>query len=194
VTIPPPSDTSANHPAFPELRTPRFVLRQIIPADLPTVFAGLSNPQVIQHYGVSYDSLDATQRQMDWFEELFAQGTGIWWGICTPDARSTLIGACGFNDLVAVHRRAELGYWLLPPYWGKGIARECVTAIIAHAFDALGLHRVGAEVDVGNHRSAKLLESVGFRFEGVRRGCELKDGAFLDIEQYGRLSTDPSPV
>ena len=64
-STPPTRDVPPPLPAFPELRTSRFVLRQIIATDLPTVFAGLSDPQVIRHYGVSYDSLASTQRQME---------------------------------------------------------------------------------------------------------------------------------
>ena len=99
---------------FPELRTARFRLRRIVPADIDAVFRGLSDPAVIAHYGVSYQTLEATQRQMDWFEEIHAAGTGTWWGISGPAPDAPLIGACGLNDVHAEHRRGELGYWLLP--------------------------------------------------------------------------------
>lgn len=179
---------------FIELATSRFRLRRIAPADIGRVFQGLSDPLVIAHYGVAYDSLEATQRQMDWFEEIHAAGTGVWWGICEPGADAPLIGACGLNDIRAEHGRGELGYWLLPGHWGRGIATECVGAMLEHAFGAMGLHRVGADVDVGNHASRRLLERLGFRLEGVRRSYERKGGAHIDLMYYGRLATDPLPT
>jgi [ribosomal protein S5]-alanine N-acetyltransferase len=180
-------------PTFPELRTSRFLLRRIVPNDLSTVFAGLSNPQVIVNYGVSYESLEATQHQLDWFENIFKERTGIWWGISDPTMSKRLLGACGLNDIVMEHKRAELGYWLLPEQWGKGVAQECVRAILSYAFVTLGIHRVGADVDIENNKSSTLLETLGFQLEGVRRGCELKNGVYLDLKQYSLLSSDSVP-
>lgn len=175
---------------FVELTTARFRLRRIVPADVGTVYRGLSDPRVIAHYGVSYESLEATQRQMDWFEEIHATRTGVWWGVCEPGADDALIGACGLNDIKAEHARGELGYWLLPGYWGLGIATECVGAVLEHAFGALGLHRVGADVDANNHASRRLLERLGFRLEGIRRDYERKGGVHIDLMNYARLASD----
>jgi len=178
--------------SFPELRTARFLLRRIVAADAEAVFLGLSDPRVIRHYGVSYRTREEAQLQMRWFEDLLSHGTGIWWAVCEPTNPSKLIGAAGFNDLSTRHRRAELGYWLLPSHWGRGAASECVSALLAHAFGVMNLHRVAADVDIDNLRSIALLERLGFQFEGVRRGCELKDGKYLDLRVYSRLATDPA--
>lgn len=177
-------------PSFPEIRTSRFLLRRIVPNDLSRIFAGLSDPRVIANYGVSYESPEATQRQLDWFESIFRNRTGVWWGISDPALNDELLGACGLNDIVVEHKRAELGYWLLPEQWGKGVARECVSAILTYAFGTLGIHRIGADVDIENQKSSNLLESLGFQLEGFRRGCELKNGVFLDMKQYSLLSSD----
>lgn len=177
---------------FPQLRTSRCLLRQIVPADIDAVYAGLSDPQVIAHYGVSYTSLADTRRQMDWFAQIERDGSGLWWGISTG-TDTPLIGACGLNDIDAQHRRAELGYWLLPEHWGQGIAFECVGNMLDHAFGAMGLYRIAAEVDIGNQRSQRLLERLGFQFEGIRRGCEWKHDRFLDLKTYSRLASDAAP-
>lgn len=183
----------SNSSNFPELRTVRFLLRRIVASDLPAVYAGLSDPLVIAHYGVSYDSLEATREQMEWFESIYANGTGVWWGICDPANPSVLLGACGLNDLVRQHRRAELGYWLFPMHWGKAIASECLSALLAYALGPLALHRIGAEVDLDNDRSCRLLERLGFTLEGIRRAYEHKNGKPLDLKLYSRLACDPSP-
>jgi ribosomal-protein-alanine N-acetyltransferase len=182
--------TTTTFEHFPALATRRFLLRRIVRADVDAVFQALSGPRVYATCGVSYDSLDATEKQMDWYEHLYASGTGIWWAICSPESKRELIGACGFSSLDSHHRRAEIGYWLLHDHWGCGIASECVEAIVSYGFRSLQLHRIAADVDIGNDRSSRLLEQLGFRFEGIRRGCELKNGTFLDLQCYSRLATD----
>lgn len=186
--------TDVSHVRFPELRTARFLLRRIVPADAEAVFLGLSDQRVIRHYGVSYRTREEAQAQMRWFEDLLAQGTGIWWAVCEPLHPATLIGATGFNDVCTKHLRGDLGYWLLPDHWGRGVARECVAAVLAYGYEVMKLHRVAAEVDVGNLRSSALLERLGFQFEGTRRGWELKDGERIDLAVYSRLATDPAPA
>jgi ribosomal-protein-alanine N-acetyltransferase len=168
-------------------------MRRLVPADRDTVFRGLSDPRVIAHYGVSYATPEATQAQMNWFEEIFAQGTGVWWGICRPANPSDLLGAVGINDLCARHRRAELGYWLLPEHWRQGVAQECVAALLRHAYEDMHLYRVGAEVDIGNARSIRLLGRLGFQYEGTRRGYESKNGRPLDLLFFARLAADTAP-
>lgn len=180
----------STQPDFPEIRTSRFLMRRIVQSDIESVFAGLSDPLVIANYGVSYDTLEATQIQMDWFNEIYDTGTGIWWGICEPLDPSRLIGAVGLNDISHMNHRAELGYWLFPAYWGRGIATECVSSMLTYAFCTLRMHRIGAEVDIDNLGSSRLLERLGFHHEGIRRGYEIKNGTHLDIMCFSRLSTD----
>lgn len=175
---------------FPRFTTPRFILREIQQADIEAVYRGLSDPQVIRHYGVSFHSLEATQVQMDWYRELQEQSEGLWWGICLAETPDELIGACGFNDWSIEHRHIELGYWLLPGFWRSGIMVECLPAIIQHAFTAMGVHRVEAVVEPENVASTRVLEKLGFIHEGTRRECELKQGRFLSLASYGLLVTE----
>ncbi|TDV50317.1 hypothetical protein EC919_107336 [Pseudomonas graminis] len=60
-----------------------YTLRKVEPRDIHAVFAGLSHPQVIAHYGVSYASLEATAEQMHWFERVVSEGHGRWWATAT---------------------------------------------------------------------------------------------------------------
>lgn len=174
---------------FPVLETGRLRLREIVEEDIRSIFLGLSDPQVIRYYGVSYATLEATQAQMDWYRELLLERTGIWWGICRPDNPAELLGACGYNDWERRHRRAELGYWLMPEHWRRGVMRESLEAVIAYGFDAMELHRIEAVVDTENPASSGLLRGLGFAHEGVRRECEYQEGRYLSLDCFGLLSS-----
>ena len=113
---------------FPSLKTDRFVLRQFDRTDLENVYKGLSHPDVIKYYGISFDTLEATKEQIKWFQQLEENETGIWWAICAKEDL-TFLGAGGLNDLEKENRKAEIGFWLLPENWGKGIMKEVMPVI-----------------------------------------------------------------
>lgn len=174
---------------FPNLYTKRLVLRQIIQTDIEQVFKGLSHQDVIRYYGVSYNTLAATQAQINWYYALYAQQTGIWWGLCTPE-NIELMGACGIYNISRQHGKAELGFWLLPEYWNQGLMYEAVDACINFTFNELRLHRLEAYVETPNLASAALLKKLCFQQEGTFRDYEYKNGQFIHVAIYSRLCTE----
>ncbi|GIJ34564.1 GNAT family N-acetyltransferase [Micromonospora sediminimaris] len=60
---------------------------------------------------------------------------------------------------------AELGYIFDPAYGGQGYATEAVTAMVAYAFDRLGVRRITAGCFADNLASVRILEKVGMRRE-----------------------------
>ncbi len=174
---------------FPTLKTERFLLRQIRADDIDNIYRGLSNPEVIKYYGVNFDSLQATEEQMLWFENLEKTKTGIWWAICSLDGK-TFYGAGGFNALSATHKKAEIGFWLLPDYWKQGIMREVFPVLCNYGFDKLGLNRIEGMVETENKNCKNAIEKMNFVLEGTMRECEIKDGQYLSIDMYSLLKKD----
>lgn len=166
-----------------------YVLRKIQEKDIHNVFAGLSHPDVIAYYGVSYESLVATTEQMLWYEEITSERKGIWWGIAKREG-DELIGACGLNDWLPVHRRIDLGYWLLPDFWGQGIMRAALPSILRYAFVQMNVHRVHADVETDNLPSSNLLRKLGFVHEGTLRDVERKNERYVSLQQFSLVSTD----
>ena len=79
------------------------------------------------------------------------------------------------------------GRKLVTNSWRKGIMSEAVLAVVESCFEELDMHRVEANVTVGNQASAKLLESQGFTLEGTWRDKVYGRGAFHSLWQYGIL-------
>jgi RimJ/RimL family protein N-acetyltransferase len=65
------------------------------------------------------------------------------------------------------HRTGEIGYVLNPEYEGNGYVTEASRALLALAFDGLGLHRVIGRIDARNEASAAVLRRLGMRQEAV---------------------------
>jgi ribosomal-protein-alanine N-acetyltransferase len=165
----------------------RLELRPIIATDKAYIHRGLSHPDVIRHYAVSFPTLEATQEQMDWYAGLERDGSGQWFAIISTDG-SEFCGAIGINNIAKGHRRCELGFWLLPEHWRKGIMREALPLVIHHAFHTLALHRIMAEVETDNAASAKALVQAGFVHEGTLRECEWKDGRTISLDVFALLN------
>src|SRR5690606_13390095 len=90
----------------------------------------------------------------------------------------SLIGSIGFDGLTKGHK-AEIGYWLAKPWWGRGIMTALVGKVCEYAFAQWNLVRITAQVFESNLASARVLETNGFEFEGLLRKHHLKDGRFL---------------
>ena len=172
---------------FPELRTERLALKQIHASDQQKIFEGLSDPMVIRYYGVSYSTYEATQEQMAWYENLWTTGTGAWWKICDLETNE-FMGACGLNNLQRIHKKAEMGFWLLPQFWGKGIIPKAIEQVLNYAFGKFDLHRIEAFVEVGNESSMKALLKGGFKHEGTMEDVERKNGKFISLHVFAKLS------
>lgn len=59
-------------------------------------------------------------------------------------------GAGGFNGLSKEHKKAEIGFWLLPDFWKKGYMQEAFPVICNYGFEKLDLNRIEGFVDSEN--------------------------------------------
>ena len=80
---------------------------------------------------------------------------------------------------------AEVGWWLNPEWWGRGIASVAVGRFVDYCFNDLDLHRVEAWVFVSNPASARVAEKAGFILEGVAKDGSRKRGHLIDLLRYG---------
>ncbi len=86
--------------------------------------------------------------------------------------------------------RLELGYVLGRQFWKQGLMHEAADAACAHAFSAMGIRRIEAEVNPANVASCKLLTKLGFTHEGTLRQRWVGKGAAYDTHVYGLLVDD----
>ncbi len=67
----------------------------------------------------------------------------------------------GWFEIAGDRSAAELGYRLRKEFWGRGLATEGSRALIAKAFDELGVERVWAQTMAVNTRSRRVMEKSG---------------------------------
>jgi len=168
------------------LKSNKLCLSVFNEGDLQNIYEGLSNADVIKYYGVSYNTLESAKAQLHWFTNLQEQGEGIWWAVYSAKD-NTFYGAIGLNNFSKQHLKVEIGFWLLPEFWGKGIVSEAIKLVSNYAFNSLNVNRIEAFVESENENSSKVLVKTGFNYEGTMVKCEIKKSKFIDIAIYALL-------
>jgi len=81
-----------------------------------------------------------------------------------PDGR--LIGLCGLQALrLGCRWEVEIGWWLTPRYWGRGLASEAASAVMKFALKNLPVERIVAIAIAENYASRRIMEKIGMRYE-----------------------------
>jgi RimJ/RimL family protein N-acetyltransferase len=185
-----PDDARA---APPTLHGARLVLRPFAPADAPDV-ARLAGAREVAEGTLTVPHPYPEPAAAAWIAghaAAWADGSRVTYALTLREG-GALVGAAGLA-ITPAHRRAELGYWVGVPHWGRGYCTEAVRALIAFALGPLALHRVEAHHFVRNPASGRVMQKLGMRLEGVHRGAVLKDGRFEDLAHYAILADDPRP-
>ena len=64
---------------------------------------------------------------------------------------------------------AVLGYWLSPEVAGQGVMPVSVALVTDYLMDQVGLHRVEINVRPENVASLRVIQKLGFRYEGLKQ-------------------------
>ncbi|WP_062061727.1 GNAT family N-acetyltransferase [Aquimarina longa] len=171
------------------METKNYILKEVEYSDIKNIHKGLSDPDITKFYDVHFPTLEAVKEQMDWYEELKKNGTGIWW--CIYDkVDHQFCGAGGFNSLQQEHQRAEIGFWLLKDFWGKGIMKEIMPRLFEEGFTTLKLNRIEGYVVSSNIKCKNALEKINFCYEGTMREFEIKNGSKISVDIYSLLKSE----
>jgi RimJ/RimL family protein N-acetyltransferase len=147
------------------MRTTRLTLRPLAVGDAEALHAIYSDAEAMTWW--SHPPHDMIEETRDRVERNVSAADWRAWAI-TLTGDDTAIGT------LAAHEKrqgkvVEIGYSLIRAEWGKGIAREAVSALITQLF-AEGNRRLFADTDPDNLASNRLLERLGFTREGHLRG------------------------
>ena len=119
--------------------------------------------------------------------------TGPHVGLVAREAASgRVVGVVNLMEIVAnpFYQGAYLGYHGMAALAGRGLMTEAVRLATAHAFGALGLHRLEANIQPGNTRSIALVRRLGFRLEGFSPRYLRVDGEWRDHERWALLADE----
>ena len=64
---------------------------------------------------------------------------------------------------------AVLGYWVSPEIAGRGVMPTAVALVTDYLMDQVGLHRVEINIRPENLASLRVIQKLGFRYEGLKQ-------------------------
>ena len=82
------------------------------------------------------------------------------------------------------NNKAEIGYWIGTPFWGKGYMTEATAAIIRFGFEELSLNRIFASYISDNVASGRVMEKCGMIKEGEFADNIRKNGEYKSTVHY----------
>jgi RimJ/RimL family protein N-acetyltransferase len=165
-------------------------LRAFRDDDLHELHALHSDPRVMRYWSFpAWTGLDQAREYLVRAVAARDASRMLCWALARRED-DRLIGAVTLYAINHAQQRAEIGYALQSGHWGRGYAGEALDLALGHAFDALSLRRVEADIDPRNSASCALVERLGFEREGLLRERWHVAGELCDTALYGLLARD----
>ncbi len=175
-----------------KISSERLSFRFFTTEDFPLFYSVFSNETVMRYAWI--DRISSEEDARTFFEGFINTGEEVnkdgsyAFAVFSKDSNEFV----GFADIL-VHSRnssggcGEIGYFLLPEYWGKGFATELANTLIELGFTKLGFHKISARCNSKNLKSEGIMKKAGMTLEGELRKVRYKYGNWDDEKNYGIL-------
>jgi [ribosomal protein S5]-alanine N-acetyltransferase len=173
------------------IQTERLAMRDFLPEDFASVHAYASDPEVTRYTAFGPNTPEVTT---EFLQRVCAEASGperknfSFAAIHRPT--NQLIGSCGLMRSDANGPQYGFGYVLHRDWWRRGFGREMVSALVEFGFRELGARRLWAHVFVGNVGSARIVEELGFREEGVALQSFYVRNTWFDVRTFAMLRSE----
>lgn len=197
----PQNDMAASLPVFGRSRQPDWreglpvlkalglTLRELTPADAPSLCAQLTTAQVTRFISPPPTSVAGFERFIAWTHNERAAGRYACFAV-VPDGESAAVGIFQVRMLEGRDGVAEWGFILGEAYWGTGLFLAGAQRVVDFAFAEMGLQRLEARAAVQNGRGQGALAKLGAVREAVLRQSFERHGERLDQVLWGLVHED----
>ena len=165
------------------LVTKRLYLSPYTRSDLDNLLL-LRSTEAVWTYSTSKadSSQEGAHGQLETILDKYAKGEYAQFALFKKDG--TYIGEAGVYHGNVEYRKINIGYNLLPPFWGNGFATEITKAIINWYLENSDIQRIEATVLEDNLASRRVLEKSNMQLEGVLRKFTVIDGSSRNLCFY----------
>jgi RimJ/RimL family protein N-acetyltransferase len=171
------------------LESPRLILREFVVDDWHSVHQYARDVDVVKFMHWGPNSEDDTKAYLDYIMTAQRQQPRrIYEFAVILKHDGLLIGGAGLH--LEKYSQASLGYCFNKQFWGQGLATETVRSLCEYGFNALQLHRTFATCRTENRASARVMEKLGMKRDGVLREHFYAKGQWQNSFLYSILSRE----
>ena len=169
------------------LETQRLVIRPYVESDLMECFWLMQDDALFTFLGMSVMPLDEYEKLFRWLMKSYNVGFD---GDFKYSFNVTLketgkhIGWVGIGGADFDHSVKEI-YWLIGiEYQNKGYASEAAAALLEYGFCTIGLEEIVAFCKPENIASMKVMQKIGFKYQGIVEGLPEEHNLFNGEPKY----------
>lgn len=171
------------------LRAGDLVLRPGRPPDAQALVTAINDPE-IHRWMDEIPSPDTIEDELAYLARVRRQWTDRTGAPFVITEDRAVVGGISFRFDGRTVGLAEVSYWVARGARGRGVATKALGAVVAWAFETLGLRRIELHAAVENIASRNVAERAGFELEGVKRSWRTLHGVPTDFALYARVNHD----
>jgi RimJ/RimL family protein N-acetyltransferase len=176
------------------IETERLLLREMRQSDAADLLEYQSNPEIVRYIPWPVGDEETVQRHIDKTlknsKALPAQEGDYLVLVWELKASGKVIGQSNISIQSLEHSRGEVGWVTHQDFQRQGFAFEASHAMLKFGFEAMGLHRIVAEMDTRVPASAAVARKLGMRQEAEQREVEFFKGEWCDMWIYAILKSE----
>lgn len=163
------------------------VLRPWQLSDAEAVVEAFADPEIQRWHVRRFDSADEARQWITGWKAGWADEAELNWALvdCASDS---LMGRMSLKSVDLHDGSAEVAYWMVPAWRGRGFCSQAVITLCQWAFNEVGFHRVGLAHSVANVASCRVATKAGFHAEGTRREAALHADGWHDMHEHALVA------
>ncbi|MDP4147504.1 MAG: GNAT family N-acetyltransferase [Bacillota bacterium] len=152
------------------IQTDRLNLRRFVMEDIDQSFTNWASDSYSSKYFIHYphkNKSDTENMIKQWIQSYEDKCTYIW----AIEVKNTgdVIGNVTVDTSFASLEMCEIAYMLGALWWNKGYASEALEKVLNYLFCHEDFYLVEAKYNITNRASAKLLQKLGMKQDGILR-------------------------
>lgn len=176
------------------LKTKRLIIRDHKPQDLESMHQLLSNEEAMYYIqDIKTNTIEETAENLNIAIAEAQQENRTKYFFRIEDASTQeYIGEIGFTVTLStpLGNVANLGYFVLPKHWGKGITTEATKEVLRYAFEEASIVKIETGCIKNNTSSEAIMKKLGMIKEAEYKMRVWHDNAFKDRVEYRLLKEE----
>lgn len=177
-----------------KLDTNRLIIRDHIDGDIASMHVLLSDEKAMYYLqDIKTNNLDESKQNLyEAIKEAQLENRTKYFFAIIEKETNEYVGEIGFTVIInsLEGKVVNLGYFILPRYWGRGIVTEAAEAVIEYAFCETNTIKIETGCIKENIGSERVMQKVGMVKEAELKKHVLLYSCLQDRVEYGLLKEE----